>query len=313
MLAAKTYVRALSLILIFAVTLMTSAVHAGDRRDEALAQRARASGCPFQQDSFALRRQDLAVFVTPPADSLVPAAGSGAPVAAAVLFTAGMTIDADGAPNAYGPRNRGLDYSANARSGQTQGQGQSQRQSQSWTAVVTDQHGDPVVQKSGPYRGYYVSTTSLQQGGLSKQEDDPRNPRKYIDAARVPYIALPADFAARYDIHLGDLAMVTNHANGRSAYAVFADVGPKGRIGEGSIALARQLGLPSNPRHDSVAGGITYLIFPGSAPPAGSHIIARKVRAAAARVYGRWGGARRLRACDATRVQQTAGPRGFIP
>ena len=32
----------------------------------------------------------------------------------AVLFHAGMYIDADGAPNAYGPHNRGLDFTAKA-------------------------------------------------------------------------------------------------------------------------------------------------------------------------------------------------------
>ncbi|HEV8183009.1 MAG TPA: hypothetical protein VGQ61_11595, partial [Candidatus Angelobacter sp.] len=32
----------------------------------------------------------------------------------AVLFQSGMYIDADGAPNAYGPHNRGLDFTANA-------------------------------------------------------------------------------------------------------------------------------------------------------------------------------------------------------
>src|ERR1043166_2110067 len=35
----------------------------------------------------------------------------------AVLFQAGMSVDADGAPNAYGPHNKGLDFIANARNG----------------------------------------------------------------------------------------------------------------------------------------------------------------------------------------------------
>src|SRR5205807_6172440 len=93
----------------------------------------------------------------------------------AVMFTAGMTIDADGAPNAYGPKNRGLDFTANAR-GAT-----------GWVALVTNTKGRPVVQKTGPYRGYYVSTTSLLQQNIT----DPRNPKKYLDATRIPYIALP--------------------------------------------------------------------------------------------------------------------------
>lgn len=222
--------------------------------------------CFFQTESFPLKKQDLAVARTE----------------GAILFTAGMTIDADGAPNAYGPHNRGLDYTANAR-GKT-----------GWVALVTKRNGHPVVQKRGPYRGYYVSTTSLQQNGIH----DERDPKRYIDATTVPYIALPSDFAERFDVALGDLALVLNHANGRSAYAVFADVGPKGRIGEGSIALAKQLGIPANPRHDKVEDGITYLIFPGSALPAERRITVRRVKSSAAGLFHRWGGTQRLRGCE---------------
>src|SRR5215472_9024296 len=103
-----------------------------------------------------------------------------------------MTIDADGAPNAYAPHNRGLDYTANARGAQR------------WVALVTNEHGWPVIQKSGPYRGYYVSTTSLEQNNVR----DLRNPKRYIDATKVPYIALPKDFAKTFAIQLGDLAVV---------------------------------------------------------------------------------------------------------
>jgi hypothetical protein len=207
-----------------------------------------------------------------------------------IFFTAGMTIDADGAPNAYAPHNRGLDYTANARG------------PQGWVALVTNQNRRPVMQESGPYRGYYVSTTSLEQSNVH----DPRNPRRYIDARIVPYIALPPEFAATFGIHLGDLAVVVNHANGRSAYAIFADLGPKGRIGEGSIALAKVLGVPANPRHGGVEDGITYLIFPGSVSPLGGHITARNVRISAARLYREWGGKQELGACEGALLSTSA-------
>lgn len=224
------------------------------------------NSCPSQTESFPLKKQNLNV----------TSADGG------ILFTAGMTIDADGAPNAYGPHNRGLDYTANAR-------GQ-----HGWVALVTNRNGRLLIQKSGPYRGYYVSTTSLQQANVR----DERSPKKYIDATKVPYIALPQDFAKRFNISLGDLAVVVNHANGRSAYAIYADVGPKGRIGEGSIALAKALSIPANPRHDSAEDGITYLIFPGSGPDAASGITARRVKTSATRTYHRWGGSQKLRACE---------------
>lgn len=225
-----------------------------------------ADDCSSQSENFPLTDNDLPVIHSN----------------SAILFTAGMTIDADGAPNAYAPHNRGLDYTANARG------------AHGWVALVTNDDGRPIVQKRGTFRGFYVSTTSLQQPNV----DNLRNPKRHIDAIKVPYIALPSDFARRFNIQLGDFAVVLNQANGRSAYAVFADVGPKGRIGEGSIALAKQLGIPANPRHDSAEGGITYLIFPGSALSPDRDVTARRVKSSAAWLYHRWGGTQRLRGCE---------------
>jgi hypothetical protein len=196
------------------------------------AQSAAIGGCSLTPQTFALKNRDLPV----------------GELNGGVFFTAGMTVDADGAPNAYGPRNTGLDYTANARG------------AHGWVALVTNKRGNPVRQRSGPYRGFYVSTTSL----AHKDIKDIANPKRYIDARTIPYIALPKDFAERFGIGLGDVAVVINEANGRSSYAVFADVGPRGRIGEGSIALARELGIPADPRHGQAFDQITYLIFPAS-------------------------------------------------
>ena len=212
--------------------------------------------CGASPDIFELKARELPVFA----------------VNGGVLFGAGMTIDADGAPNAYGPKNRGLDYTANARN------------ASGWVALVTDTKGHPVIQKRGPYRGYYISTTSLEHKGIL----DPRDPRKYLDARRIPYIALPADFARRFGISLGDLAVVVNNQNGRSAYAVYGDVGPKGRIGEGSIALANKLKIASNPRYDSVPDGVTYLVFPGSRTRIQGSIASTRINSAGSRLYRGW-------------------------
>src|SRR5215471_9962031 len=83
----------------------------------------------------------------------------------AVLFHAGMTVDADGAPNAYGPRNQGLDFVANARSGGR------------FTSVALRSDGQPVIQRSGRFKGFYVSTTSLRSASGS-----PSSPGTYVDA-----------------------------------------------------------------------------------------------------------------------------------
>jgi len=212
--------------------------------------------CEASPELFALKAHDLPVFA----------------VNGGVLFTAGMTIDADGAPNAYGPKNRGLDYTANARN------------AHGWVALVTDMKGRPVIQRAGPYRGYYVSTTSLEHQNIQNSRD----PRKYLDARRIPYIALPADFARKFGLSLGDLAAVLNNQNGLLAYAIYGDVGPRGRIGEGSIALADKLKIPSNPRRDSVPGGVTYVVFPGSAARLGKSITLSRINGSGSRLYREW-------------------------
>src|ERR1017187_5438581 len=141
-----------------------------------------------------------------------------------VLFQSGMQIDVDGAPNAYGPQNKGLDFTDNAKNGTA------------WAGIVTDANGKPVVQQTGPFKGYYVSTTSLQAAG-----GDHSSPSTYVDATQIPYIALPPEFVRQFGIVLGDLAVVMNTATGKSAFAIYADVGPHGKIGEGSAALANGL------------------------------------------------------------------------
>src|SRR5215470_9187461 len=95
------------------------------------AQSAAIGDCSLTPQTFALKSRDLPV----------------GKLNGGVFFTAGMTVDADGAPNAYGPRNTGLDYTANARG------------AHGWVALVTNKGGHPVRQRRGPYRGFYVSTT----------------------------------------------------------------------------------------------------------------------------------------------------------
>src|SRR5258708_12174959 len=90
-----------------------------------------ANACVWTPEFFALKKQDLAVYKT-----------NGG-----VLFTAGMTIDADGAPNAYGPKNKGLDYTANARG------------SRGWVGLVTNTRGQPVIQPNRRNPRYYPPPT----------------------------------------------------------------------------------------------------------------------------------------------------------
>lgn len=171
---------------------------------------------------------------------------------AAFFFHAGMAIDADGAPQAYHPDpGQGLDLLSNAgRPGK-------------WFGIVTDNGqpgGNPVIQgPNDPAPGFFVSTTSLQD-----KTKDPTSPLRYVDATRIPYIVLPSEVRDHLDVQLGDLAATINSTNGRSSGAIFADIGPKGRIGEGSIALAENLGVPPSPKIGGVGSGVIYVVFPGS-------------------------------------------------
>lgn len=83
-----------------------------------------------------------------------------------------------------------------------------------------------------------------------------------VNAETVPYFVLPGGQYKHLGIKLGDMAAV--RYNGKVAFAVFADVGPRHKLGEGSMALAQQLGINHNPRNGGVRGGVEYMVFPGS-------------------------------------------------
>lgn len=166
----------------------------------------------------------------------------------AFFYEAGMTIDADGAPNAYHPDNSGLDDIANA--------GSPGR----WEGLAKDADGEPFIQgPNDPFPGYYVSATAL--ADRSKALNDPA---RYVDASRIPFVVLPGTMARQLGARVGDFALVFNRRNGKMSYAIFGDVGPFDRIGEGSVALAENLGIRSDARNGGARRGIVYLVFPGS-------------------------------------------------
>jgi hypothetical protein len=165
-----------------------------------------------------------------------------------IAFQAKFAIDADGSPRAYCPENNGLDYTAN---GGKPG---------NWWGVVTDNSGNPVIQKSGdPCPGCYISPTTLSDKTLPKD-----NPLKYVNSELIPFIVLPSGVINPGKIRIGDFAYAYNIKNGKSCFAIFADAGPGDKLGEGSIFLAERLGINSNPKNGGLSGGIIYIIFAGS-------------------------------------------------
>ena len=163
----------------------------------------------------------------------------------AFFFVSGMAIDADGAPNAYNPEDTGLDELANAGS------------PLHWDGIIDDRNGFPLIQQeSDPFPGYYISCTSL-----ADQTKGIADPTRYVDASQIPYVALPKEIADRGGARLGDFAFVVNLRNGKASFAIYADIGT---VGEGSIALADRLGIPSDARRGGASAGILYVFFPGS-------------------------------------------------
>jgi hypothetical protein len=206
----------------------------------------------------------------------------------ATLYLSGLKIDADGAPDAYHRDDvSGLDALANA------------RWDGRWVGIATDRFGRPFIQRPGdPAPGYYVSTTSLYDKDIAETS----NPARYVDATRVPYIALPGGRRAvkAYEgagIELGDLAIVYNLRTRKMTGAVLADYGPESALGEGSIALARELGLSdTSPRHGGVADRENLVIvFPGSG--AGFPRELEHIQSTADKLFAKWGGEKRLADC----------------
>ncbi len=209
------------------------------------------------------------------------------PGSAAFFYEAGMTIDADGAPNAYHPDNTGLDDLANAGA------------PGSWQGLAKDTDGEPFIQgPNDPFPGYYVSATALSD--RSKQVSDPT---RYVDASKIPFIVLPGGMARQMGARPGDFSVVLNRRNGKISYAIFGDVGPSDRIGEGSVALAENLGIRSDARNGGARGGILYLVFPGSGN--GQPRTADEINVESEKLLETWGGIPQLTACM---VQQNSPP-----
>ena len=192
-------------------------------------------------------------------------------------------MDADGAPRAYHPDNAlGLDSIEHAgRRGD-------------WWALATDtgkSNGRPVVQgKNDPAPGYYVSMTAL----FDPSKPDERNPRRFVDAATIPYVVLPPVGLEHAD--LGDFATVVNLQNGKVAGAIVADESaPDLKMGEGSIALARALGIDSDPRTGGISKGVAYVIYPGSGNGKPRHL--KDISSHSRWRFQKWGGVKRLNSC----------------
>lgn len=180
----------------------------------------------------------------------------------ALVYTCGTKIDVDGAPNAYGPHDLGLDYSANAGHEEyTDKNGVFH--AKHYPGVVTDSNGDPIVQGlNDPYPGMWVSQTAM-----SDPKYPQNNPKKYVDATKVNYFVISPNLEKDLlgdgtALRVGDLGVVL--FNGKIVGVIGADVGNHDEIGEIAMATADSVGINSNPRHGGNSGGVTFVLFPNS-------------------------------------------------
>lgn len=201
----------------------------------------------------------------------------------AFVFESGLAVDADGAFRAYHPNNAlALDSIEHA------------GHPGDWWALATDTgkpSGHPVLQdKNDPAPGYYVSMTSLFDANISNEH----NPRRFVDAATVPYVVLPPT-GFKY-AKLGDFAMVVNLRNHKMSGAIVADESaPDLPMGEGSIALAKALGINSNPRRGGVEHGVVYVIYPDTGN--GTPRTREEIESNSRRKLENWGGITQIKRC----------------
>ena len=207
---------------------------------------------------------------------------------AAAHFLGKLSVDVDGAPRAYHPKDKKHpDNDAKAFDWLT-------------SIKLSDLHGIQGDDAVGPAKGYYVSATSLQD-----ESKDAKDASRYVDASTIPYIVLPEavfPVPAGKMLKRGCLAFVVDKKTGRSSGAIFADVGRA--VGEGSLALAMRLGhRPFYSKvYPKVAGfdepeyfdRFFYLVFPEEVvlPPWPETAIQTRAEA----LFKAWGGEARLKA-----------------
>ncbi len=109
-----------------------------------------------------------------------------------VTFSAGATLDGDGANGQFGGDPC---YAPSSYSGGTLDVIGNAGHTGNWFGVVTDNgenDGTPIVQGiSDPCPGAYVSATSLHLPGADGKPLPRSSPFKYVDSATVPFIAVP--------------------------------------------------------------------------------------------------------------------------
>lgn len=181
-----------------------------------------------------------------------------------------VSIDADGAPNAYGPQANahdpdgcGLDSLTAAcyPPGAADPLGQ-----EDWKDILVPDPQHPVTPYLKP-DGFYISKTSLCDD--SKEADI--EPGKFLDAATLPYVVMPQFWVEHLGMRLGDLCILNHTTLNKPVVAIVGDLCPfTERLGEMSIAAAVLLGGQNvSPRTGvdfPVKSTLRFVLFKDSRP-----------------------------------------------
>jgi len=143
----------------------------------------------------------------------------------------------------------------------------------------TDDEGNPQINICGIDGAFFwkadmdIDCDGKRTGVCNENTDDAYQPEtsavdshgRPLDASKLPYVVIPLpsrrfDYEAR-GLQLGQVVGVV--FNGKIAFGVFGDEGPDDIIGEASFAMARELGIPSDPNLGGVDNGVTYIVFTG--------------------------------------------------
>jgi hypothetical protein len=153
-----------------------------------------------------------------------------------------MTVDVDGAPNAYGPPGKpALDNAIDAH--------YLERADEPIVGYLLDEKHRPVVQgPKDPFPGYYISQTAF----TDPANPNERDPRSYVDARNINYV-VRGNYAQRHGVKVGDFVAVYSRRTHRAVFGIVGDTGnPSGD--EGSLHLLQDLGYPF---HDGISDSVT--------------------------------------------------------